>query len=204
MTPKSSFKQLREEEREIRRTLIINAALKLFEKMAFHDIGMRDIAEEAGISPASIYRYFPTRDDLFAEVLTQDLSEIENIIQDKKKDGKANYETLIKGLIDFTMQNDAKFQMMCHCMIGQGINKRVLTGYRTIESYVLGLFEKAFRDAGIKENVPLRVQAVLCSLIGIIMVFKNYPDLTENEKKAHMFNVAMAARYPEGKKPGEM
>ena len=201
MTTKSSFKQLREEEREIRKKLIMEAALSLFDVKPFHDIGMRDIADKAGISPASIYRYFPTRDDLFAEVLSQDISEIESLIQSKQQEGNANYESLIRGIIDYTMTNDAKFQMMCHCMIGQGINQRVLSGYRDIESYLLTLFEKAFRDAGVRENVPFRVQAVLCSLIGIIMVFKNYPGMTDKEKKDHMFKVAMATRYPDGKGP---
>ncbi len=204
MTPKSSFKQLREEERETRRQLIIEAAYKLFEKKQFHEIGMRDVAEEAGISPASIYRYFPTRDDLFAEVLTQDLTDVEPLIKTTQLEGNANYETLIKGIIDFSMENDAKFQMMCHCMMGEGVNERVLNSYRAIESYIVSLIEKAFRDAGIEDNVPLRVQAVLCSLIGIILVFKNYPDLTEDEKKAHMYHVAMAARYPEGKKASDL
>lgn len=199
MSPKSSFKQLREEERETRRLLIMDAALRLFDKKPFHEIGMRDIAEAAGISPASIYRYFPTRDELFAEVLTQDLTEIEPMIQQTLEEGKGDYENLISGLIDYVMSNAPKFQMMCHCMLAEGMNEKVIKGYRAIEQYILHLFEKAFRDAGITDNVPLRVQAALCSLIGIIMVFKNYPDLTEREKKAHMFAVAMAGRYPEGK-----
>ncbi|MBU0993563.1 MAG: TetR/AcrR family transcriptional regulator [Proteobacteria bacterium] len=199
MSPKSSFKQLREEERETRRQLIMEASLKLFDKKPFHEIGMRDIAEAAGISPASIYRYFPTRDELFAEVLTQDLAEIEPRIQKRLAEGKGNYETLIGGIIEYVMENAPKFQMMCHCMLAEGMNDKVIKGYRAIEQYILHLFEDAFREAGFTDNVPMRVQAALCSLIGIIMVFKNYPDLTENEKKSHMFNVAMAFRYPEGK-----
>ncbi|MBU0992186.1 MAG: TetR/AcrR family transcriptional regulator [Proteobacteria bacterium] len=199
MSPKSTFKNLREEEREARRQVIMEAALKLFDEKPFHEIGMRDIAEAAGISAASIYRYFPTRDELFAEVLTQDLSEIKPLIEQKLSEGKGNYETLISGIIEYFMGNVPKFQMMCNCMLAEGMNKKVIKEYRAIEQYVLHLFEDAFREAGFTENVPLRVQAALCSLIGIIMVFKNYPDLTEKEKKAHMFNVAMAFRYPEGK-----
>ena len=199
MSPKSSFKQLREEERETRRQLIMEAALKLFDHKPFHEIGMRDIAEAAGISPASIYRYFPTRDDLFAEVLTRDMSEIEPLIKQKMEDGNADYETLITSVIDYVMANQPKFQMMCHCMMGEGINPRVIKGYRALEQYILHLFEKAFIQAGFTVNVPLRVQAALCSLVGIMLVFKNYPDLTESEKKAHMITVAMAGRYPEGR-----
>ena len=77
MPDKSTFMRMREDEREIRKTLIINAAMILFERMPFQDIGMRDIAAEAGVSAASIYRYFPSRDDLFAEALIRDMIIVE-------------------------------------------------------------------------------------------------------------------------------
>ncbi len=196
--PTSSFKQLREEERETRRQLIIDAVLKLFGEKDYSEIGMRDVAEEAGVSPASIYRYFPTRDDLFGEVLTQDFVEIASSLK-KENHNASNFETLARGFINFAMKNDAKFQMMCHLMMGNGINRQVISGYRAIESNLLAIFEKAYRDAGVTENVSLRVQAELCSIIGILIVFKNYPDLTEKEKISHMLNVAMALRFPSGK-----
>jgi AcrR family transcriptional regulator len=68
--------KLREDEREVRKALIIGAAMKLFEEKSFHEIGMRDIAAEAGVSAASIYRYFPSRDDLFVEALIQDINSL--------------------------------------------------------------------------------------------------------------------------------
>ena len=69
MGDKSTFKQLREDEREVRKQLIIKAAKELFEEKSFHEIGMRDIAIKAGVSAASIYRYFPSRDDLVTALI---------------------------------------------------------------------------------------------------------------------------------------
>ena len=83
MGDKSTFKQLREDEREVRKRLIIKAAKELFEEKSFHEIGMRDIAVKAGVSAASIYRYFPSRDDLFVEALIQDINEIEERFQQR-------------------------------------------------------------------------------------------------------------------------
>ena len=77
----SAFMKLREDEREIRKTLIMEAALKLFETKLFHEIGMREIAKEAGVSAATIYRYFPSRDDLFIEALIQDVNNIEKQLE---------------------------------------------------------------------------------------------------------------------------
>ncbi len=76
MDEKSAFLQLKEDEREIRKAIIIKATFKLFKKKVFHKIGMRDIAREAGVSAASIYRYFPSRDDLFVESLIQEIKKI--------------------------------------------------------------------------------------------------------------------------------
>jgi len=56
---KSTLTKLRERERQARRNLIIDAAIKLFAAKPFKQVGMRDIAAEAGLSPASIYRIFP-------------------------------------------------------------------------------------------------------------------------------------------------
>lgn len=199
MGTKSTFKQLREEERETRKKMIMEAALTLLDEKPLHEVGMRDIAQEARISPASIYRYFPTRDELFSEVLTQDLSEFEVMIKQKLNEGKADYETLINGFIDFVMDNSAKFEMMCSCLLDHGMNKKVIKGYRSIEQYILHLFESAYRAAGFNSNAMDRVQADLCSLIGIILVFINYPDLTKDEKKNQMLRIAMNNRYPDGK-----
>ncbi|RLC30034.1 MAG: TetR/AcrR family transcriptional regulator, partial [Deltaproteobacteria bacterium] len=52
MKEKSLFKNLRQNERELRKTIILDAAVKLFRDNVFNGVGMRDIAAEAGISPA--------------------------------------------------------------------------------------------------------------------------------------------------------
>ncbi|HMK33906.1 MAG TPA: helix-turn-helix domain-containing protein, partial [Desulfomonilaceae bacterium] len=73
----STLTKLRKKERETRRDLIIDAAIRLFATTPFDRVGMRDIASEAGLSPASIYRYFSNRDDLFVEALCREIKSIE-------------------------------------------------------------------------------------------------------------------------------
>ena len=48
-----TFKRLKEQEREKRRTIILDAAEYLFASKPFTEVSMRRIAKEAGISPAS-------------------------------------------------------------------------------------------------------------------------------------------------------
>ena len=71
-TSKSTLAKLRDEERETRKDLIVDAAVRLFAAKSYHRVGMREIAAEAGMSPATIYRYFSDRDELFVEALLRE------------------------------------------------------------------------------------------------------------------------------------
>jgi len=71
-----SFNKLKEHEREVRRDLIISAAERVFAKKAFNMVTIRDIAKEAGISHALIYRYFPDQQSLFVEACIRRGAEI--------------------------------------------------------------------------------------------------------------------------------
>src|SRR5689334_8461489 len=60
--------------RELRRNQIINSALQVFARKGFTDTRISDIAAESGISQGLIYRYFASKEELFAtlvEVLFQ-------------------------------------------------------------------------------------------------------------------------------------
>ncbi len=49
--------------------LILEVAFQLFVKQGFHGTHMRQIAKEAGFTPASIYNHFPNKDEIFHQVI---------------------------------------------------------------------------------------------------------------------------------------
>jgi AcrR family transcriptional regulator len=51
-----------------RRITILDAAQKLFLENGLENVGMSDIAEAAGITRVSLYRYFPDRDPIVFEI----------------------------------------------------------------------------------------------------------------------------------------
>jgi len=53
-----------EEHTEARRRQIIDAAYRCFARKGFHQATMRDIYEEAGLSPGAVYHYFESKDDI--------------------------------------------------------------------------------------------------------------------------------------------
>ena len=51
------------------RAAILAAASKLFAERSFDKVRMEDVALTAGIGKVTIYRYFPTKDDLYCKLL---------------------------------------------------------------------------------------------------------------------------------------
>ncbi len=190
MPEKSTFEQLREDEREVRKQLIIKAALELFEEKSFHEIGMRDIALKAGVSAASIYRYFPSRDDLFVEALIQDMNRIEKRLQRRLEMG-GNIEELAIAVVDYLIDNEATFQMMCHFMIRGELNPQALKKFNSVQRYFLNMFERVVMLTEGSENLKLNAQAFFASLAGIVLTFRNYPNRTAEEKRKSIHRLAL-------------
>jgi len=59
-------KDLKSRKQELVRNAILDAAIALFEKKGFDRTDVAEIAEAAGISKRSFFRYFATKDDLLA------------------------------------------------------------------------------------------------------------------------------------------
>lgn len=54
---------------------IFHASFQLFAKFGFHKVSVQEIAEQAKVSPATIYNYFGTKEQLYAETLTHWMDE---------------------------------------------------------------------------------------------------------------------------------
>lgn len=56
---------------QARRARVIDAALSLSRRRTFDQIQVKDVAEEAGVALGTVYRYFSSKDHLFAEALVR-------------------------------------------------------------------------------------------------------------------------------------
>jgi AcrR family transcriptional regulator len=74
----------REEYAEARREQILEAALKVFASGGFAETTMDEVAVVVGVSKASLYNYFPTKDALLSELVQRFslLPEIGELIQE--------------------------------------------------------------------------------------------------------------------------
>src|ERR687883_454319 len=59
------IKERHERDREAVRRAILDAARELFVREGYQNVSIRKIAERIEYSPAAIYGYFPSKDDIF-------------------------------------------------------------------------------------------------------------------------------------------
>lgn len=86
---------------------VLLAGLKLFSKKGFHATTTAEIAHEAGVSEGTIYKYFKSKDDLLAKLLSPMLTEIKNNFFVQLDD----YHDLTK-LISFLVEDRIQFLLI--------------------------------------------------------------------------------------------
>ena len=147
-----STRRLRKEDRKAG---IIQAAASLFSEKGFNGTKTREIAAQAGVSEALIFKHFPSKDDLYAAILAeespvpkllvkiQDLTkqrkdvEVFRLIADTVVNGSPNSE-LMRLILFSALENHELSDMFFHNHIR--VFYEVLAGY--IEERIQ---EKAFR-----------------------------------------------------------
>ena len=192
MDDASVFHRLREEERAVRRRLIIEACRRLLSEKPFDAIGMRDIAAEAGISPASLYRYFPSQADLFIETFLYDLQELaRDFDRGVRRSGAECLEDMAVKLVDHLIDNEATFQMMSYLMIRAEIPEAATERFNALMRIFLHHVDDVIEPIGIASDLRLFSQSFFASLIGILMTYRNYPGRDREEIRRHIRKLAV-------------
>src|SRR5689334_5409477 len=83
----------KEEDKELRRRAILDAARTLFAERGVVGFAMGEVAERAGLSRATLYLYWPTREELLLavleELLWQWLDELDGRLDDARAPASA-------------------------------------------------------------------------------------------------------------------
>lgn len=66
-----NIQNIREKAKADIRSLILQTARKSFVEQGFENFSLRNLAQQIGYSPAAIYRYFKSKDDIFACLIAE-------------------------------------------------------------------------------------------------------------------------------------
>ncbi|MBL4906887.1 MAG: TetR/AcrR family transcriptional regulator [Sneathiella sp.] len=82
-------KQRKKAVSEHKRTLILEAARRVFEKEGLDGASLRAIASEAGYTPAALYFHFESREEIYAELLSHSLANLRGFVDKAVKKATA-------------------------------------------------------------------------------------------------------------------
>lgn len=74
---------LRERKKQATRSLLMHTALDMFEERGFEDVSVAEIAEAANVSKATVFNYFPTKEDLVFGGSREHIDEPAQVVRDR-------------------------------------------------------------------------------------------------------------------------
>lgn len=87
------------------RNSILKASRRLFKSCGYEDAMMEDIAAKAGVSKATVYNYFPTKESLLIGTANEVIEHVEEIRSAGAPEGKDSEYMLLHIIKEFTMAN---------------------------------------------------------------------------------------------------
>lgn len=101
-------KLTREEQKEIRREEILEAANDLFITKGLGETRMSDVANKVNMNVRTVYRYFPTKEILAFEIETSVIKEISKSLEGIELKGRNGLEKVREGVYNFYNALDEK------------------------------------------------------------------------------------------------
>ena len=98
-----------------KKTAVLQATLELISEQGFHATPMSQIAQKANIGVGTIYRYFPSKEDLINSLYIQVKSRLaQHVFKNHldKKPVRKSFVLLIRTIIDYLIANPMEFLFM--------------------------------------------------------------------------------------------
>lgn len=169
---------VREQNKSSRYQLIISAAERLFLELGLDSVQMQDVANEAEIGIATVFRYFPKKDKLIVAVAIQNLERILPAFEQIASSPKTAYERLEDVLTylldDPSESNSSKFREAFESYAS--FTKEPLPNIedyieiqKQISNSLIPIIEDAKTDGSIRTDLSVKE-----TLITIINTFGNF------------------------------
>lgn len=191
MIQRKTFAHVISEAKLARQAVIIEAAERVFAVKPFNKVSIRDIAREAGISHASIYRYFPDQQSLFTEAFLKGAEEIVATLGGLIENaGTPDIVKVGDAYVTYLMDNDQYFRMMTHFMLDGSLSAEQIEKLNAAERRIFDQFDRMFQKMDKPEPVRPLSHAFFAALNGVLITFRNYPGRPARAVRRHMLKIA--------------
>jgi AcrR family transcriptional regulator len=149
---------------------IIRAAAKMFAAQGYEATSLDSIAAEAGMTKATLYYHFSSKETIYAAVLTRYLAEAKERLEEVRREGGGIpkvFEGVIEALLDDTLSPSKRYvQYQEIIRIEPDIRAIVRRAQRDYETTLARIVEDA-QDAGlIIEGDPHLIAMLIIGTIG--------------------------------------
>jgi AcrR family transcriptional regulator len=167
--------------RDFKRAAIVDAARRVFAEHGLDGASIRLIARAAGYTPGAIYFYYPGKEHIYGDILSESLAALGRAVKDAAAaatDGEARLRAAARAF--FVYYRDHPDELELGFYLFQGIRRRGLTpeldrqlNGRLIA--VLRVLAAAVREFGRldEEAANLETVATASQLVGILLMDKS-------------------------------
>ena len=170
-----------------KRRRVMEAAARLISEKGYHETSMRDIAGELGMSAASLYHYFPGKEDLVVALQSECFSEIVNLAKDRVRnvtDPTERLYTFVSNHMTYFVEHIALIRVLLHedCCLSKA-NREIIKQFKQeYAQFCEDLIQALPREGG-APHIDSRV--IVFSLFGMMNWYYTWqhaaPELTGQE-----------------------
>lgn len=173
----------RKEQKEIKKSKIIQATLDLFVERGYYGTKTSQISRRAGISEGLLFHYFPTKEILLEELINIGLEGMRMPMQINAKNGLDFFYQFTKMLFMQVEKNSFIAQMfvfMGHVVWAEDIPERLRKLAASVDTiaYSRSWVEKGQQDGSIREGDVMSLSNMYwCSIHGIMEQYALRPEI---------------------------
>lgn len=183
--------EIKMQERETRRRLILSAAQRLFAEKDFKSVTVREIARAAEVSIGTIYNYYANLDELFFDVFVNGAEEISARLEIEDQPSKlCSLDRFCEIYIDYLNENMTYYQMMSHFMLGGRLASGVVERLNPVTRALMDKAEAVLKAEGVQTDTRLTAHALLSALNGLMISYAHYPGRTPAQIHRHTTRLA--------------
>ena len=157
---------------------ILNTAIDLFSRSGYESTSVAEICQEAGVSKGAFYHHFPSKQDVFLELLSSWLELLDmqmTIIQEEAKnvpDALLNMAGLMEQMFQQASGRLPMFlEFWTQASHDPTVWKAVIAPYQRYQEYFKTLVNNGITDGTLKANNPEATSRTLVALgIGLLLL----------------------------------
>ena len=153
------IQERKEREKERRRQQIMVAAKRVFSDKGFNKATMEDIAQEAELSPGTLYLYFKNKEELYASlslrILQYLLIRVEHVNDDNEADPEEKLKALMDAMYDVYEFDPLIIINMFHLQSSEtlrNLSPQLMEEIKTLSRKSLGSIAKIF-EQGVEQGL---------------------------------------------------